>query len=229
MNNQLWNCVPVSAKRYLPAAVASALVLLSPAAYSQTFNWKSVNLQGMGYVTGLVVHPNTTLAPNLLYARTDVGGAYRYSAAGNSWVPLMDQYGPLDAGKTRVESIAVDPGNVNTVYVAVVDGDVFATSVVGDILKSTDQGAHWTSTGFTANQVYTGGNDFYRGSSGERLRVDPNNSNVLYFGSRKHGLWSKNGAAAWARVGGGPARHPRRPGLHVRGVRQELGHDGRQH
>jgi hypothetical protein len=166
----------------------------------------------MGYVTGLVVHPNTTLAPNLLYARTDVGGAYRYSAAGNSWVPLMDQYGPLDAGKTRVESIAVDPGNVNTVYVAVVDGDVFATSVVGDILKSTDQGAHWTSTGFTANQVYTGGNDFYRGSSGERLRVDPNNSNVLYFGSRKHGLWSKNGAAAWARVGGGLPATPGDPG-----------------
>ena len=29
----------------------------------QTFTWRNVNVQGMGYVTGLVVHPDTTRAP----------------------------------------------------------------------------------------------------------------------------------------------------------------------
>src|ERR1017187_8554527 len=45
-------------------------------AQTSTFAWKNVNIQGMGYVTGLVIHP---LAPHDIYIRTDVGGAYRRS------------------------------------------------------------------------------------------------------------------------------------------------------
>jgi Bacterial Ig-like domain (group 2) len=56
------------------------------------FSWESVNTQGMGYVTGLVVHP---LAPNDIYIRTDVGGAYRFDRTNQYWVPLLDQFGTL--------------------------------------------------------------------------------------------------------------------------------------
>ena len=30
-------------------------------------NWKPVNIQGLGFVTGVLVHPNTVSAPNLVY------------------------------------------------------------------------------------------------------------------------------------------------------------------
>ena len=65
---------------------------------------------GGGYVTGLVFHPS---AANLLYARTDVGGAYRWSQATASWVPITDGLG-FGAAESRyhgIESIAVDPND----------------------------------------------------------------------------------------------------------------------
>ena len=56
--------------------IASAIFACLPgiAASPDAFAWRSVNIQGMGYVTGLVIHP---LPPYDVYIRTDVGGAYR--------------------------------------------------------------------------------------------------------------------------------------------------------
>jgi hypothetical protein len=51
-----------------------SLLLTNQIAYSQLWDFKSVNTQGMGYFTGLLIHPNTSLAPNTVYIRTDVGG-----------------------------------------------------------------------------------------------------------------------------------------------------------
>ncbi|WP_395400883.1 hypothetical protein ACHMW6_25090 [Pseudoduganella sp. UC29_106] len=36
--------------------------------------WNSVKYGGGGYVTGLILHPTS---PHVLYARIDIGGAYR--------------------------------------------------------------------------------------------------------------------------------------------------------
>jgi xyloglucan-specific exo-beta-1,4-glucanase len=41
---------------------------------------------------------------------------------------------------------------------------------------------------------------------GERLVIDPNDNNILYFGSRRDGLWvSKDAALTWAKVESFPA------------------------
>jgi hypothetical protein len=143
----------------------------------------------MGYVTGLVIHP---LSPFDVYIRTDVGGAYRFDRTRLQWIPLLDRYGRLESEIYGVESIAVDSADVNTVYIAAAHGRNISGSSVqtpAEVLVSHDRGATWTNTGLGAKNLYIGANDSYRGTTGERLAVDPNNPDVIYFASRTNGLW----------------------------------------
>src|SRR5208283_4795546 len=100
-----------------PVQLFALLACLSPAARAETvqlFQWKNVNIQGMGYVTGLVVQPS---APFDAYIRTDVGGAYRFDRGSSSWVPLLD--GLATQGGIGTESVAIDPGNPSRAYVVI--------------------------------------------------------------------------------------------------------------
>ena len=47
--------------------------------------WQSVKYGGGGYVPGLIFHPTS---PNVLYARTDIGGVYRWDATASTWVAV---------------------------------------------------------------------------------------------------------------------------------------------
>ena len=173
------------------------------AAQNPTFAWKSVNVQGMGYVTGMVVNP---LPPNDIYIRTDVGGAYRYDRAAARWLPLMDRFGTADSA-FGVESIAVSPNDPNTVYAAVASNQVFTATgggyynetTWGGVLVSHSRGVWWADTGMPVG-VYMGPNDDYRGTTGERLAVDPVRPGVVYFASQQNGLWRLN-ANGWAQAG----------------------------
>jgi len=182
------------------------------------FSWESVNTQGMGYVTGLIVHP---LSPNDIYVRTDVGGAYRFDRTNQYWVPLLDEYGRLESEIYGVESIATDPTDINTVYIAAAHGRIITGSSVftpAEVLVSHDRGTTWANTGLAAQGLYIGANDNYRGTTGERLAVDPNQPRVLYFATRKDGLWRGSAGVAppllnWSRVGGGLPSSTVSPGI----------------
>jgi hypothetical protein len=182
------------------------------------FSWESVNTQGMGYVTGLVAHP---LAPNDIYVRTDVGGAYRFDRANQYWVPLLDQYGRLESEIYGVESIATDPTDIDTVYLAAAHGRTITGSTVfspAEVLVSHDRGTTWSDTGLAPQALYIGANDDYRGTTGERLAVDPNQPSVVYFGSRQNGLWrgidtSVPPLKTWSQVGGGLPASTASPGV----------------
>ncbi len=64
------------------------------------------------------------------------------------------------------------------------------------ILKSTDKGNTFTYTDVTS-KFTANGNGNGRGN-GERLAVDPNNSNILLCGTRANGLWkSTDGGVTW--------------------------------
>ena len=74
---------------------------------SQLYTWKSVVTDGGGgFVPGIVFNPS---AQNLIYARTDIGGAYRWNPATNRWIPLLDWVSFDEWNLTGVESIATDP------------------------------------------------------------------------------------------------------------------------
>ncbi len=161
--------------------------------------WKNVVVLGGGFVSGVAFGAGGTP-----YARTDVGGAYRWDdgASGSSdghWAALLDWAGPADSNLMGVESIAPDPSDPNTVYAAVGE---YLTSGNGQILSSKDRGATWTRSPIA---VPMGGNSDGR-SMGERLAVDPNLPSSLYFGSRSLGLWqSVDSAATWQAVSSFPA------------------------
>jgi hypothetical protein len=166
------------------ALIIFILIIQNISAYT----WQNVSIMGGGFVPGLAYSP---VQQGLIYARTDVGGIYRWNNSTSQWVPLTDMFGPAQGGNFGGESIAPDPVNPNVVYAAV------GMSAYGTILSSTNQGNSWIANPIP---VSIAANNDGR-EAGERLAVDPNLNSKLYFGSRWQGLWvSTNSAAGWSQV-----------------------------
>lgn len=161
---------------------------------AEAYQWSNVAIGGGGYVTGLVIHPTV---PGLMYARTDVGGAYRWNEEARHWEPITESFTVERLHFFGVDGIALDPANPDVVYIAV----GFGKDRSGDVLKSTDRGRTWKSTGLKRRFW---GNGAYR-SVGECLQVDPTNSRVVYCGTRQEGLWRSDDAGGnWRKVDGIP-------------------------
>ncbi|GIF74953.1 cellulose-binding domain-containing protein [Asanoa siamensis] len=183
-------------------AAAAVLTVLAPApalrpvaAPSDAYTWRNVRIDGGGFVPGIVFNPGQR---DLIYARTDIGGAYRWNAGTGSWIPLLDWVGWDRWGWNGVLSIAADPVQTNRVYAAV---GMYTNSWDpnnGAILRSTDRGSTWSAYQLPFK---VGGNMPGRGQ-GERLAVDPNNGRVLYYGAEGgNGLWrSTDYGVSWAKV-----------------------------
>lgn len=161
-------------------------IMLSATPYA----WSNVAMGGGGFVDGVVYNQT---APNLLYARTDVGGAYRWNAGNNTWIPITDSI-----NAPGVLSIATDPVNTNRVYIAT--GQYTQSwAPNASIFYSTNQGTSWTQVNLPFK---LGGNENGRGA-GERLQIDPNNDSILYLGTNDNGLWrSTDYGQSWSQVAG---------------------------
>ncbi len=158
-----------------------------------SYDWKNVHIVAGGFVDGLYFHPGQK---GLMYAKTDVGEAYRWSteAGDTQWVPLQDFIGRFYSGfDIGVESLALDPNNPDALYLAVGEY-VDSYGQNGAILISGDQGKTFTPVPLSFK---LGSNDIGR-NIGERLVVDPSNSQHLYLGTRLNGLQeSLDGAHTW--------------------------------
>ena len=217
--------VRVFALLLLPGALAS----FGQSPRRQAYTWKNVQIVGGGFVDGIIFHPT---APGIRYARTDIGGAYRWDAAAHRWHPLMDWVPYKDLNLMGVESIAVDPADSNRVYLAC---GTYSNPLAPDgaLLRSDDRGQTFERTHLPFK---LGGNEDGRGN-GERLAVDPHDGRILYLGTRHNGLWrSPDRGATWAPVtsfpgiteaappapallpAGADGSHRRRPPIHGSGV-----------
>jgi photosystem II stability/assembly factor-like uncharacterized protein len=178
------------------AALPLAATAVEPAA--QPYAWSNAPLLGGGFVDGFEFHPTER---GLLYARTDVGGAYRWDARAGRWIPLNDDLGRGDDQLAGALSLALDPHDPKRVYIAAGEylGPYARTAT---ILRSDDQGASWSRTELP---FHLGGNQDGR-STGERLQVDPHDGAVLLLGTTRDGLWrSDDHGVTWRRVAGFPA------------------------
>lgn len=171
----------------LVLAVAPTVAFAAPPP-SSGYDWRSVTVGGGGFAPGVVFSP---VERGLAYLRTDMGGAYRWDQAASRWTPLEDSI--ATGSYMGVESVAADPVDPDTVYLAV----GMSSRSPAAILRSNDRGSHWQ---IVPVPFRMGGNEDGRGL-GERLAINPRRTGTLLFGSRHQGLWrSDDSAHHWHKV-----------------------------
>lgn len=181
-------------------------VLISCMSTFAQYVFKNVPIGGGGFVTGIISHKTT----GDIYCRTDVGGAYRWDATNNKWVQLLNWISEEQGGYMGVEALAVDEQNPNNIYMLC--GTSYINSGATAILKSSDKGNSFTVVNVTS-KFKAHGNGYGRGN-GERLVVDPHNSNVLFCGTRANGLWkSIDGGITWNLAWNGVTSTPNENGI----------------
>jgi len=87
-----------------------AFAALPGHAAGQNYTWKNVKIGGSGYVPGIIAHPGQQ---GLFYARTDVGGTFRYNSATRTWTPLNDWPPASQFNISGIDAIAVDADDPN--------------------------------------------------------------------------------------------------------------------
>ncbi|MEC4986001.1 MAG: hypothetical protein SAJ37_19645 [Oscillatoria sp. PMC 1068.18] len=176
------------------SATSSARTLFTTST-EEVYAWKPVKIGGGGFVTGIVVHPQE---PDLVYVRTDVGGLYKWNSENQSWTQLFTATSLPTKIPDSIESVAIAPSNPDLIYVAT---GAYTKSKdklnPGYTLKSSDRGLSWQLLNLS---LPMGGNEPWRWT-GERLAIDPNNQNIVYFASRLDGLWrSEDGGESWNQI-----------------------------
>ncbi|MEK3685842.1 X2-like carbohydrate binding domain-containing protein [Paenibacillus sp. FSL R10-2736] len=183
----------------MPCSLFTVSPAVTHAAASEAYNWNSVVTgAGGGFVPGIIFNQTE---PNLIYARTDIGGAYRWNQTSGSWTSISDSVGWVDWNKNGVDALATDPVNPDKVYMAT---GTYTNSWDdnGQIMRSSDRGNTWQTTPLPFK---VGGNMPGR-SAGERLVIDPNKNSILFFGARSgNGLWkSTDSGVTWSKVSSFP-------------------------
>ncbi|MQM25870.1 sialidase family protein [Glycomyces albidus] len=185
----------------LGAAAVAAGALPAPAFAKpgprggDAYAWKNVVVNCGGFVPGIVFNETE---PNLIYARTDVAGAFRWQEETRTWKPLTDWVSRDEWGYQYVVSMATDPVETNRVYAAVGAYTISWDPNNGAILYSDDKGDTW---GIAELPFKQGGNMPGRGM-GERLVVNPADNGELYLGAPSgNGLWrSRDYGRTWAKI-----------------------------
>ncbi|WP_395075099.1 hypothetical protein [Flavobacterium sp.] len=152
--------------------IIASILCLSQLLNAQV-NWKNVSTLGMGYVDGLSINPIN----NAKYIRTDVGGIFRFDDVNQKWINLFDNLITINQRDiSSVESFAIDKttwGNNQVIYA--LSGNYGYKSY---LLKSVNNGQSWTMNQDWDENRKVLGNGAWR-CSGEKLAIDPNNSNVV--------------------------------------------------
>jgi hypothetical protein len=159
--------------------------------------WASIGPNNIGGRTlCMALEPGN---PNVMYAGSANGGLWKSTTGGvgaDAWDYVETGY-PVSA----VSTIAVDPKNVNVMYIGTGEVYQYQNSIGGDvyrltrgsygigILKTTDGGLTWTkSLNWTLNQT--------RGVWA--IRINPNNSNIVYAATTEGIYKSLNAGASWS-------------------------------
>ncbi len=145
---------------------------------------------GMGRVTCISFKPNNT---NEVWIGTPAGGLWKSFDGGNTWENTTTDNLPV----IGISDIVFNHQNANTVYIATGDYTAGDTYSVG-ILKSTDGGQSWNTTGMTFNLSINRRID--------KLLMHPTDTSVL-FAATTGGLFrTADGGTTWSQLRPGAFR-----------------------
>ncbi|MGN0402356.1 MAG: endoglucanase [Acetatifactor sp.] len=137
--------------------------------------YKNLPIPGGGYVTGFLYSKKEK---DVLYARTDIGGTYRFDVKTQTWISLIPHVTMEDLSETFPISFALDEEKPGRLCIAC---GVNAEKS-GVLAISEDYGECFS---YERIPVRVHGNLNGRGT-GERLYLE---GNCIWFGSQQEGLW----------------------------------------
>ncbi|MBE6874933.1 MAG: 1,4-beta-glucanase [Ruminococcus albus] len=154
------------------ADAGSSFIEASAQDISSSMEWGTLRIGGGGFVSGIVT------GKQVMYARTDVGGAYRYNYDTECWEQLFGFINEADRGLLSVDAMAVDPTDDDTVYFLC--GCAYFSAEKTVIFKTTDGGKSFKEIDVTHLIKVMGNGDGRQ--CGEAIAVDPDDPNIIYAG-----------------------------------------------
>ncbi len=148
---------------------------VGPFTHTNTGSWSS----GQGRTSAVAIDP---VNPNIIYVGTPAGGIWKSINAGSTWTPLSDQLPQIG-----ISGIAIDHTNSNTIFIATGDKDSSDTYSIG-VLKSTDGGLTWVTTGLTFAGTNTQAGD---------LIMHPTNNQIILCATTAGLYRTINGGTTW--------------------------------
>lgn len=138
------------------------------------YEYHNLPIPGGGYVTGFLFSKKEK---NVLYARTDIGGTYRFDYEKKTWVSLISHVTMEDLSETYPIAIALDEDRPGSLYIACGENRPGA----GVLAVSKDYGGSFR---YEKIPALIHGNLNGRGT-GERLFVE---GSEIFFASQRDGL-----------------------------------------
>ncbi|MFZ4522509.1 MAG: GEVED domain-containing protein [Bacteroidales bacterium] len=172
---------------------------------SASGNWTSAGptsspggYAGLGRINCVAFHPSDN---NLIYAGAASGGLWKTTDGGSNWSVLNDNLAVLG-----VSDICINTSSPNIIYIATGDKDGGSGWSLGGgqardnnsigIMKSTDGGATWNTTGlsFTISSQ----------QAVFRLLMDPGDNNILYAATSSGLYKTTDGGSNWNNIYSAP-------------------------
>ena len=156
---------------------------------------------GVGRVNSVRNQPGSS---TIYYACAPGGGLWKTTNTGVSWTLMnTDQLASIG-----ISDIAIDPSDVNTLYIATGDGNAGDTYSLG-VLKSTDGGLTWNPTGLSWN--------VQQNRTTSRIIIHPTNNQLLIVATN-NGIWrTLDGGVNWTQEQTGSFKdlkfHPSNPSI----------------